>query len=482
MLSALVIVILTTLLVWKWRGAVISERRRQDLRLRYQAMQHEKKILFDFLHDLGEAFTEEIDRDQLLKIILQAARRVTEAKGAALYLWEGGKKKLQLQQVIGFFPPPQEVPEALAQKIATHPEVLEDFLKQELIPAESNTLLSQVIRSGQPVWLQSVPPQDPRFPRVHEPTLQVQTYLALPLIYRDEKMGVLALTNREGPGGFTESDFEIVKSIADQAAFSLHSAHIYAQLAEKRKLDHDLEVAEEIQRILLPRQAPELPEYQFAAVNIPAQRVSGDYYDFIQVDTYLWGLAIADVSGKGVPASIIMAMCRSVLRSKAPGQASPAQVLREVNRQLFPDIREDMFITMIYAVLNTQTGELRLARAGHETPLLCRDQFATVEPIAATGLALGIDPGDIFDQVVQDAIVPLGPLDTVVLYTDGVNEATDRAGREFGREKLIATLKAAGPLGVDSLVKEVVEQVRRFSSGHAQNDDITIAVLQKKKL
>jgi sigma-B regulation protein RsbU (phosphoserine phosphatase) len=218
--------------------------------------------------------------------------------------------------------------------------------------------------------------------------------------------------------------------------------------------------------------------FNCAALNIPAQEVSGDYFDFIQIDEHRWGVAVADVSGKGVPASLIMAMCRSVLRSKAPGNASPAQVLREVNRQLYPDIREDMFITMLYLIMD-KSGSITLARAGHEAALWCKDHFKHIEAIQAPGMALGIDPGDVFDVVIQDVTVALDPLDTVVVYTDGINEAVDAEGNEFGQEQLKTVLQAAGPQSVDFLVKTIVDRVQSFSSGHPQNDDITLAAVQR---
>ncbi len=255
-------------------------------------------------------------------------------------------------------------------------------------------------------------------------------------------------------------------------------AQVYRQLSEKKRLDHDIEVAREIQRILLPSSAPQVDGFNCAALNIPAQEVSGDYFDFIQIDEHRWGVVVADVSGKGVPASLIMAMCRSVLRSKAPGNPSPAQVLREVNRQLYPDIREDMFITMIYLIMDG-SGTLTLARAGHEAPLCCRDHFKHIEAIEAPGMALGIDPGDVFDEVIKDVTVALSPLDTVVIYTDGINEALDAEGNEFGQEQLKAGLRSAGPQSVDFLVKTLVERVQTFSSGHPQNDDITLAAVQR---
>jgi sigma-B regulation protein RsbU (phosphoserine phosphatase) len=173
-----------------------------------------------------------------------------------------------------------------------------------------------------------------------------------------------------------------------------------------------------------------------------------------------------------------MAMCRSVLRSKAPGATSPAQVLRDVNRQLYPDIREDMFITMLYFIMEP-AGKLTLARAGHEAALCCRDHFRQIDSIQAPGMALGIDPGEIFDDVIQDVIVELEPLDTVIVYTDGINEALDSEGNEFGQEQLKEVLQNAGEQSVDFLVKTIVERVQSFSSGHPQNDDITLAAVQR---
>jgi sigma-B regulation protein RsbU (phosphoserine phosphatase) len=160
--------------------------------------------------------------------------------------------------------------------------------------------------------------------------------------------------------------------------------------------------------------------------------------------------------------------------------SSPAQVLREVNRLLYPDIREDMFITMLYLIMDP-SGSLTLARAGHEAPLWCREGFKRIEPIEAPGMALGIDAGDVFDVVIQDVTVALSPRDTVVVYTDGINEALDAQGNEFGQEQLKAVLQAAGPQSVDFLVKTIVAQVQSFSSGHPQNDDITLAAVQRNE-
>ncbi len=305
----------------------LSQRQQAQLRQEYAALQQEKKVIYDFLHDLGEAFTEEMDREHLLRIIVTCARKVTTARGAAIYLWDADREKLLAAMVGGTFPPPLKVDNIVADRLAASPEELEAFLRLEAIPSDSNTVIAEVAQTGEAIlseWAET----DERFPWFRQKNLQTETYLAVPLHYRQEQLGVLALANREEGKSFTKADFEMVKAVADQAAYSLQHAQIYAQLTEKKKLDHEIEVAREIQRILLPSHAPHVHGFNCAALNIPAQQVSGDYFDFIQVDPQRWGVAVADVSGKGIPASIIMAMCRSVLRSKAPGNASPAQVLR----------------------------------------------------------------------------------------------------------------------------------------------------------
>src|SRR5205085_5802639 len=150
-------------------------------------------------------------------------------------------------------------------------------------------------------------------------------------------------------------------------------------------------------------------------INVPARQVSGDYFDYIKVDEQRLGVAIADVSGKGVPASLIMAICRSVLRSQSADNPSPADVLRKVNRQLYPDIKEDMFISMAYLVLDHQRNNVTLARAGHDAPLIYRTETDSISPLKTPGMVVGIDSGDVFERLTTDVGVPLAPDDCILL-------------------------------------------------------------------
>ncbi|PYM09710.1 MAG: hypothetical protein DMF15_04780 [Verrucomicrobia bacterium] len=278
---------------------------------------------------------------------------------------------------------------------------------------------------------------------------------------------------------FTPSDFVVFKSIAEQSAFALYNAIIYSEANEKKRLDHDLEIARDIQRILLPEKSPNIPGFEIAGLNIPARQVSGDYFDYIRVDEHRLGLAIADVSGKGVPASLIMAICRSVLRSQAPQNPSPAEVLKAVNRQLYPDIKEDMFISMAYLVVDHSVGSVTIARAGHDAPLLYRRAPQTVELIKPPGMVVGIDSGSVFDRITNDFAIRLEQGDCLVLYTDGVTEALDTEGFEFGIDRMIQSVRANAAHGASAIITRLIDDVRNFVGAHPQNDDITLITIRK---
>lgn len=251
-----------------------------------------------------------------------------------------------------------------------------------------------------------------------------------------------------------------------------------AEKAEKERLERDLEIARAIQQHLLPSAYPTIQGVQVRAMNIAAMKVGGDYYDFIRVDDNHIGLAIADVSGKGMSGALIMAVCRSALRAKAAGICSPAVVLKEVNRAIQEDMSEDMFISMIYGVVNIASREFTFCRAGHEPLLLHRHAAGTDEFLAPRGMALGIDAGSVFDPILQEQTVALQSGDALVFYTDGITEAVNREGEEFGRERLTAAIRSFADRGAEEMTNGIEQSVRGFLGGHPQNDDITLMVVR----
>jgi len=230
-------------------------------------------------------------------------------------------------------PPLVEVPPHILQQAAATPVALESYLRSHNV-STGEGLLGRNWQGGQPAYLNEFSGA-PEFEKLRGSSLGTASVMLAPLLYGRQNMGLLALGN--GPMGapFTQSDFVVFKSIAEQSAFALYNAIIYSEANEKKRLDHDLEIARDIQKILLPDQAPAISGFEINGINVPARQVSGDYFDYIRVDDERLAVAIADVSGKGVPASLIMAICRSVLRSQAAQNPSPSDVLRKVNRQLY---------------------------------------------------------------------------------------------------------------------------------------------------
>src|SRR5436309_16004584 len=370
-----------------------------------EEIQIEETLVFDFLHGLGEAFTETIRAADLHRLIVEGAARVLDAQGGALYMMERAGGKLAPSFISKGCPPFIDVPTHILQQAASNPAALESYLRLHAIPPGEG-IIGGVWQTREPLLLTDLA-HAPELAGLRGTSLGAASVMVTPLLYGKQNMGVLALGNGPSSPSFTPSDFVVFKSIAEQSAFALYNAIIYSEANEKKRLDHDLEIARDIQRILLPSEAPVIPGFEISGINVPARQVSGDYFDYIHVDEQRLGVAIADVSGKGVPASLIMAICRSVLRSQAPGNPSPSDVLQKVNRQLYPDIKEDMFISMAYVILDHARHSVTLARAGHDAPLLYKRETQMVSPLKPPGLVLGIDSGSVFDRMANDFNISL---------------------------------------------------------------------------
>ncbi len=451
-----------------WRIVRRMREKMQALDRAREQIQEEETRVFDFLHGLGEAFSADHSAEDLHRLIVDGAMRIVDGHGGALYLpqlkGDGLRRSYGTVQDSVIF----EVPEEAAKS----PDLLRTFLRWHSV-APGAGLIGEVWERGEPLNVRSDHPQ------LQKPGAPA-TAMVAPLIFNGQKLGLLLVTRRAGSEPFLGTTFQIFKTIAEQSAYALFTTAIFAEAAEKRRMDEDLVVANEIQRIMLPARAPTIAGYQISGVNLPAKQVSGDYYDYIAVDPGHVGVVIADVSGKGVPASLIMAMCRSVLRSQAGGQISPAGVLRAVNTQLFPDIKEDMFISMAYAVLDAQNSTIALCRAGHDAPLLYRAKDKTVSRINPPGMALGIDDGGVFNRVANDFSITLEKDDCLILYTDGVSEALDPRGEEFGLEKIVESIQASAGEGAAAIISRLTDDVRAFIGPHPQNDDITLIAIRKQ--
>lgn len=465
-------------------GVAVWRRQRRDIeRLcrERDAIEVEERRMFDFLHGLGEKLQDDHSPPNMHRFIVDGVAEVVGADAGLLYLLDGERGQLvPVYQSAGTAPLLPAPPEILDITDADEAEgQYRSFVRlSALAPGEG--LVGKVFGSGGLVHLDDLL----RHPDFADGRAVARfqggvRLLAVPLVYAHKPVGVLAVTRRDAPP-FCRNDAEVFASIAEQSAFALGSAIIHVEAAEKRRLERELTQASEIQRVLLPRSAPALVDYSIAAEYKAARLVSGDYYDYVRVDEDRYGIAIGDVSGKGIAASLIMAMCRSNLRSRAPETLSPASVLHAVNHSIFPDIREDMFVSLLYLILERGSDEITLARAGHEPPLIYRRASESIETVETSGLAAGIDEGPVFKRSVKDHRIRMESGDLLVLYTDGIVECESLGGDEFGVERLRELVLVHRDLPPEDFVAAIMAEVGRFSEGASQSDDITLIAIRKR--
>ena len=249
-----------------------------------------------------------------------------------------------------------------------------------------------------------------------------------------------------------------------------------AQLVEKERLDRELQVAREIQQSMVPRKSPHLAGFDFGARMIPTHAVGGDFFDFIALSDDTLGVVIGDVSDKGVPAALFMALTSNLVRAEARRGNSVSETLRRVNRHLMEINDADMFVTVLFGVLDGRAREFRYARAGHELPIVHDAQGRLVAVPQVTGLPLGTA-----DEIVLDEqTLSLTPGSTLLFYTDGVTDALDAAGAKFGVEQLRQIVLAEGNRRAQVLCDKLVDRIYAFRGETPQYDDITLVAVQVK--
>lgn len=461
------IALVTTLVVMSRRIAT-TEKARSDI-------EAEEARVFEFLHGLGEAFSEGVRSADLHRLIVEGAIRILDSHGGCLYLADRSDSAMVPAFLSKGCPPLIDVPGQVLEQSSTVPIAIDSYVRLHAVKQNEGFIGSVWNAGAARLFASELAPLNVGRPQ----SLQANAALVGPLIYRRKCLGILAVANGYGAAPFSESDVKLFQTICEQSAFALYNEVVYLEANEKKRLDHDLSIAREIQSILLPSDPPPIPGFEISGLNIPARQVSGDYFDYLAIDDNRTGIAIADVSGKGVPASLIMAMCRSVIRSQSPGQTSPAELLRRVNRQLYPDIREDMFISMVYLILDAHSNVVSLSRAGHDPPCVYRAATKRIESLNPKGMALGIDSGEVFDRVSTDFEFQLDVGDCILLYTDGTTEALDASGAEFGVERLLQSLLAGAVDGAGGIVRRITEDVKAFVGTYPQHDDITLIAIRK---
>ncbi|HEY2774994.1 MAG TPA: GAF domain-containing SpoIIE family protein phosphatase [Candidatus Binatia bacterium] len=420
------------------------------------------------LYDLGCAFAGQARLDDLVELVLEKCREVLGAEAASILLHDRERGEL-------YFP-------YVAERTAETEEDLHRFR----FPADRG-IAGAVLAGSLAVKIDDTA-SDARFYRgVDRHTGRVtRNLLCAPLRSHQGSIGVIQVLNRM-EGGFSDEDLAFLDALAGSIAVAIENAQMYQQLTaqvaaleravhehnELLALHRELDIAREIQQSIVPKTFPQRPDVRVFADMNPAQEVGGDFYDFFFLDEDRIAVMIGDVSGKGVPAALFMAMTRTLLRSTAPGCTTPGQCLERVNALLIPDNSAEMFVTVFYAILEIRSGRLEYSNGGHNPPYLVGAD-GVVQALQGTG---GTVLGMLDNARFGTLTTTLGRGDALVLFTDGITEAMDAESVLFGETRLEAALAQCAALAPGDVVQKILASVGRHVAGAAQSDDITALVL-----
>jgi serine phosphatase RsbU (regulator of sigma subunit) len=400
----------------------------------------------NLFYNIGQTIGACLDPEEIPSLVLTEASRVIQADASAVLLpLAEGKSELEVKARFG------------------HTGYA------EALPVLSHPLIAQIYQTGRP---------DLVMHGAFE-ALPGGMILCVPLKARDQMLGLVLLGRLKGQPAFTASDEKLVMALASQAAIALEKAWLHQQEIKRQRLEEELAVGRQIQLGLLPKSYPLVPGWEFAAIYQAAWQVGGDLYDFFELpgEPQRLGLVIADVSGKGVPAALFMAFSRTVIRTEAMSGHNPAVVLERANRLITQDNSSRLFVSAFYATLDTHSGQLVYANAGHNWPFWLRAATKELIELEVPGTVLGM-----FKTIeLEEQEIEVAQGDMLLFHTDGVTEAMNMAGQMLGEERLRAILATDTEASAAQIQQAVVAELEEFTGGTPQSDDFTLFVVKRQK-
>jgi sigma-B regulation protein RsbU (phosphoserine phosphatase) len=302
----------------------------------------------------------------------------------------------------------------------------------------------------------------------------IKSVLAAPLLLKGHMTGSLNVFNKQVPGGFTEADTRLLAIIATESAQVIENARLYEEERALLRMQEEMRMARKIQADLLPKSPPAIVGYDIAGTSIPAKIVGGDYFDFIRLDEHRLGICLGDVSGKGMPAALLMANVQATLRSQAISCGSPCECLARSNDLLLASTDLERYATLFYGVLDTREHSLYYCNAGHNPPFIFR-KGGGPERLEVGGTVVGCFGATDY----SDATVEIRPGDVLVLYSDGVTEAMNDRGEEFGERGLADVIISSIDDPAESILLKLIEMARAHGGQAAPGDDMTVIVVKR---
>ncbi|HVN82401.1 MAG TPA: SpoIIE family protein phosphatase [Terriglobia bacterium] len=401
------------------------------------------------LSEVAQRISVSLDLDELLNLIIDALRALVPYDAAGIFLVDRQTQDIQRMVVFGYA---NDLDQAVLLNIGRNANQLMRETRNAVVLRD----LSQ-------------------YPVYQNVLGMTRSVMIAPIVVNKRGIGVFTLDSSEADA-YTLQDLALFQKFANQAALSIEKAQLHQALMEKNKLERELSIAREIQRSFLPPREPSIKGYEVSGLNLPSRLVSGDYYDYIKIVEGQWGLVIGDVSGKGIPASLIMASFRASLLAEIRNNYAISTIMAKVNRLLWESTDSNQFVTAFYGVLDEQKRILTYCNAGHN-PVLLIHADNSWEKLETGGLILGAFENSTY----QESFIRVGPGEILLLYTDGVTEIFNDAGEEFGTERLVDLVKSYRPLDARALTLVLQEQVLDFAADQTIQDDFTLVVVKARE-
>lgn len=304
---------------------------------------------------------------------------------------------------------------------------------------------------------------------------QTKTMLCMPMRDRKGKIiGVFQIMNKNA-GTFSKEDEIFLDAFSVHASLAIETARLHQDIVEKERIEKELEIAGHIQGRLLPKELPTLAGYEVGAVARPTKLVGGDYYDFIPLADGTYALVMADVSGKGIPAALLVSTLHASIHAYIDTTRDLASLVGRLNNVVYGNTEAERYITMFMAILDPVAGTIQYVNAGHCFPYVVRSKQVSITSLAATGLPVGMFEGVAFEQVTH----MLEPGDFLVLYTDGVTEAMNKSFEEYGETRLRQAMVGYNDRGAEDFLGGIISDVEKFVAGEPQSDDVTMMVIKR---
>jgi phosphoserine phosphatase RsbU/P len=406
------------------------------------------------LQDLSRALSSEFDWSKLVRTIIKLASEVAESEFAWLELYDQKAGKLSLISSKNLTAVERKV-----WKSSTEGRLV-DWLWKTKETMICNQVSKTELVSTIKLWKKDL-----------------GSLIAVPLITSDRILGFLYAGQKE-EFGFEQDDAEMLRAFSDQAAIAVENARLVEESIVKERLEQELRIAHEAQMKLLPKQMPQLDGLEIDAVCITANEVGGDYYDFFELGPHKLGVVIGDVSGKGPSAAFYMAEVKGIMEALAKNVLSPKDMLVAANEILYKNFDRKTFISLIYGIIDAEERCFTFCRAGH-CPLYYIDSECE-EPrvLEPRGLGVGLDAGAIFEKTLEPMTIKMSENDTLMLFTDGVTEARNPKGEEFGEERLAEALLQAKDETPTEIKKSIIHNIYTFFDGQNAYDDLTFIIIK----